>query len=67
MIIISGPQLWKLDGNTLLNKEGLWMSDEKWNIKTLDGELVKNNNVKRQQECANIIIFQVHKVHNFGN
>ena len=32
MIIISGPQLWKLDGNTLLNKEGLWMSDEKWNF-----------------------------------
>ena len=34
MIIISGPQLWKLDGNTLLNKEGLWMSDEKWTFKT---------------------------------
>ena len=29
----SGPQLWKLDGNTLLNKEGLWMSDDAWNIK----------------------------------
>ena len=36
MTIISGPQLWKLDGNTLLNKEGLWMSDEKWNFKTVD-------------------------------
>ena len=35
MIIISDSQLWKLDGNTLLNKEGLWMSDEKWNFKTV--------------------------------
>ena len=33
MIIISA-QLWKLDGNTLLNKEGMWMSDEKWTFKT---------------------------------
>ena len=34
MIIISGPQLWKLDGNTLLNKEGLWKSDDAWNFET---------------------------------
>ena len=31
----SGPQLWKLDGNTLLNKEGLWISDEKWIFRTV--------------------------------
>jgi hypothetical protein len=30
----SGPQLWKLNGNRLLNKEGLWMSNHKWNFIT---------------------------------
>ena len=27
-------QLWKLKGNVLLNKEGLWTSSDKWNFKT---------------------------------
>ena len=28
-----GSQLWKLEGNMLLNKEGLWTSDDVWNFK----------------------------------
>ena len=28
-----GSQLWKLEGNMLLNKEGLWTSDDIWNFK----------------------------------
>jgi len=28
------PQLWKLDGNKLRNKDGLWMSDDAWNFKS---------------------------------
>jgi hypothetical protein len=51
MIIISGQQLWKLDGNTLLNKEGLWMSDEKWSFKTVNvrykGELICIENINK--------------------
>jgi hypothetical protein len=40
MIIISGPQLWKLDiFRRLLNKEGVWISDEKWNFKTVSARL----------------------------
>ena len=27
-------QLWKLKGNVLLNKEGLWISSDMWNFKT---------------------------------
>ena len=27
-------QLWKLEGNVLLNKEGLWTSADMWNFKT---------------------------------
>ena len=57
-LLFSDSQLWKLDDNVLQNKEGLWMSDEKWQyFRTNYGELVKINNVKRQQEYANMIIF----------
>ena len=41
----------------LQNKEGLWKSSDKWKFVKItytiyneEGEFVKNNNVKRQQE-----------------
>ena len=29
-------QLWKLNGNTLMNKANLWTSNDEWNIRTRD-------------------------------
>ena len=43
----------------LQNKEGLWKSSDMWNFTSKEGEFVKNNNVKRQQEYANLILFQI--------
>ena len=43
----SDSQQWKIHDNVLQNKEGLWMSAEKWNFTTITGELVINNKVKR--------------------
>ena len=36
--ILKDSQQWKLIDNVLQNKEGLWMSDEKWNFKTSFGK-----------------------------
>ena len=33
----SGPQYWKLDGNMLHNKEGLWKSSDMWNFTVKEG------------------------------
>jgi hypothetical protein len=54
----------------LQNQEGLWKSNEMWNftfkkdlicIENINktGEFSKRNNVKRQQEYENSIIFQI--------
>ena len=34
-------QLWKLDDNTLTNKEGLWQSDNLWEFEGEDSEKTK--------------------------
>ena len=55
----------RIDSNGKKSKKS-YKSLKKLEIKRLptsDGELVKKNNVKRQQECAIKIIFQLH----YGN
>ena len=37
----SGPQYWKLDGNVLHNREGLWKSNDMWNFTVKEGVLPK--------------------------
>jgi len=34
---LDGPQYWKLDGNMLHNKEGLWKSNDMWNFTVKEG------------------------------
>merc|ERR1739842_21799 len=46
-IVKNAPQLWKLDGSRLLNKEGLWMSDEKWNFRTVRKNLIYIENINK--------------------
>ena len=54
----------------LQNQEGLWKSNDMWNfifkedlicIENINktGEFLKRNNVKRQQEYENSILFQI--------
>ena len=52
----------------LQNKEGLWKSNDMWNLTSKaskEGEFVKKKNIKvtriseRQQEYPNLILFQV--------
>ena len=43
---VSQSKLWKLDDNMLINKEGLWMSDEKWKFKTKN-DFVYIENISR--------------------
>ena len=53
----SGLQLWKLDGNKLQNKGGLWMSDEEWNFKTfkkgVETDLIHIENISRNKVLEN--------------
>ena len=40
-------QRWKLDGNKLKNKEGLWKSDDLWNFKFRDDGLLYIENISK--------------------
>ena len=37
-LIFKGSQLWKLKGKTLVNRKGLWTSDEDWIFKFLENQ-----------------------------
>ena len=53
-------QRWKLDGEMLINKEGVWTSNDNWKF-TIQSIPYKVYHVKRQQEYANLILFQILK------
>ena len=45
-------QRWKLDGNKLKNKEGLWKSDDLWNFKFRDDGLLYIENISKTKVLA---------------
>ena len=50
----SGSQLWKLDGSILLNKDKVWVSDEKWVFKTKNNLIyIENIKTKKVLESKN--------------
>ena len=50
----SGSQLWKLDGSILLNKDKVWVSDEKWVFKTKTNLIyIENIKTKKVLESKN--------------
>ena len=55
-------QRWKLDGNKLKNKEGLWKSDDLWNFKFRDDGLLYIENISKTKVLAsygNLVICEV--------
>ena len=42
-------QLWKLDGNTLKNKEGLWKSVDSWAFRKKDNESIYIENISKKK------------------
>lgn len=41
-------QLWKLDGNVLMNKSNIWKSKDRWNLKS-EGSMVLIENVSENK------------------
>ena len=50
----TGTQLWKLDGNMLINKEGLWTSDDEWSFKTKD-DLIYIKNISKTKVLGTVL------------